>query len=482
MAEYLPTIGVEVHVQLLTETKAFCSCPNRYGEEPNTLVCPVCLGLPGALPVVNTAMVVQALKLCLAVGATVHETSVFSRKNYFYPDLPKGYQISQYDRPLSTGGEIEIELEDGSRKRIRLTRIHLEEDAGKSFHDESGAGGDTLVDLNRCGVPLVEIVTEPDFTSPAEARAYLLTLRRLVRYLRISTGDMEKGALRCDANVSVRPVGSDALGTRTELKNLNSTRSVERALAFEIERQSRVLESGGEIEQQTLLWDERAGVAAPMRGKEESHDYRYFPEPDLVPLVVGSDWLERVRGQLPELPDAKRERLTREYGIPEYDARIISNDRELADYFESVARVCGDGKAAANWVMGEVLRVSKGGEDEGFAAPVEAEALASLIRLVSSGEVLSSAAKEVFSEMIETHDQPEAIIERKGLRQVSDTSALEPIVEEVIASNPAEVAKYRLGNKRLLGFFVGQVMKATKGAADPKVVSSLLQEKLETSG
>jgi aspartyl-tRNA(Asn)/glutamyl-tRNA(Gln) amidotransferase subunit B len=472
-------IGLEVHAQLLTRTKLFCGCENRFGAPPNTLVCPVCLGLPGALPVLNRQAVTLALRAAIATGCTVHPVSAFERKNYFYPDLPKGYQISQYARPLATGGSVTIPGPDGAEKRVHLARIHMEEDAGKLLHqgfpwsvEMSG------VDLNRAGVPLIEIVTGPDLHAPADAHAYLTALRALLVYAEVSDGNMEEGSLRCDANVSVRPRGSEALGTRTEIKNLNSFRNVARALEHEIARQAAVVESGREVVQETRLWNADRGETAPMRSKEEAHDYRYFPEPDLPLVAVGEEWVEEARRSLPELPADRRLRFVSQYGLPPYDAGVLTEEKEVADYFEAVARAGGKAKAASNWVMTEVLRKAKEGERGLDSAPVGPQALARLVKLVDSGTISGRTAKDVFEKMWATGEEPEAIVEREGLTQLSDDSALEALVAEVVSSSPGQAASYRGGREAALGWFVGQVMKRTGGRANPQRVNALLRKAL----
>jgi aspartyl-tRNA(Asn)/glutamyl-tRNA(Gln) amidotransferase subunit B len=472
-------IGLEVHAHLLTRTKLFCGCANRFGAPPNTLVCPVCLGLPGALPVLNRQAVTLALRAALATACTVHPLSVFERKNYFYPDLPKGYQISQYERPLATGGFVAIDGPDGVEKRVRLARIHMEEDAGKLLHEGfPWSGEESGVDLNRAGVPLIEIVSEPDLRAPGEAHAYLTALRAVLLYAEVSDGNMEEGSLRCDANVSVRRRGERALGTRAEIKNLNSFRNVARALEHEVTRQVAVLESGREIVQETLLWNAERGETASMRSKEEAHDYRYFPEPDLPPLAVSAEWVEEARRSLPELPAERRRRFASEYALPPYDAGVLTQEREVADYFEAAARQSGNAKAVSNWVMTDVLRKLKEDERSLAACPVGPDALAGLVKLIDAGTISGKIAKDVFERMWATGGEPAAIVEREGLTQLSDESALEAVVAEVVASSPEQAASYRGGKTAALGWFVGQVMRRTGGRANPQRVNALLQKAL----
>jgi aspartyl-tRNA(Asn)/glutamyl-tRNA(Gln) amidotransferase subunit B len=466
-------IGLEVHVQLRTRTKMFCGDRTTFGDPPNTNVCPVCLGLPGALPVPNAEAIRLASRAAMALGCTVHETSVFARKNYFYPDLPKGYQISQFDRPLATGGSVSFDSPDRGRIRVGITRLHVEEDAGKLLHDRFP--GKTAVDLNRAGVPLAEIVSEPDLRSPAEARAYLTTLRQILVYAGASDCSMEQGSLRVDANISIRPAGVAKLGTKTEVKNMNSFANVERALEAERARQVALVESGRRVEQVTLLFNAATGQVKPTRSKEESHDYRYFPDPDLPPLVLTPGWIAEQRAALPELPDAKRERLERAYGLSLYDARVITGEAELARYFEAVVEAGADPKTAANWVMGDV-RTSY---NESGTLPVPASRLSALIGLVRDGTVSLQAAKRVYAELARTPGEaPHAVASRLGLVQVSDQGSLTSWVDEVLASHPGEVARFRSGETKLMGFFVGQVMKRSKGKADPKGVQPVLQERL----
>jgi aspartyl-tRNA(Asn)/glutamyl-tRNA(Gln) amidotransferase subunit B len=476
---YEAVIGLEVHVQLRTETKMFCRCPNRFGAAPNTLVCPVCLGYPGTLPVPNRHAIDLAIRLSLALGCEVHGTSVFARKNYFYPDLPKGYQISQFDRPLAEEGRLPLGQHD---KAVRLERLHLEEDAGKLLHEMPGGGalpGQSLVDFNRCGVPLVEIVSRPDLASAAEAQDYLQTLHQLLLYTGASDGNMEEGSLRCDANISVRLRGETKLGTKAEVKNVNSFRNVARAIEHEIERQIAVIESGGRVAQETRSFDAATGATRLMRSKEEAHDYRYFPEPDLPPLVVTLERIAAIRAELPELPWRRRARLAEQYGLPAADARGLTATRELADYYEAAAAALpGNPKGIANWVMGEVLRDVKERKVE-LGGTIAPERLAALVALVDSGKLSNSAAKEVFAAVAPTGEDPAAAVERLGLAQVSDSGRIEGWIEEVIERNPTQVAQLRAGKAQLLGFLVGQVMKLSGGRADPKSVQQLMRQALE---
>jgi len=478
-----PVIGLEVHAQLLTRSKMFCPCAVAVGAPANSVTCPVCLGFPGTLPVLNRKAVTLAMRLALAVGAEIHHDSRFARKNYFYPDLPKGYQISQYDRPLATGGAIEIDTPSGPRK-IRLVRIHLEEDAGKLLHDtpyEDVSPSVSLVDWNRSGVPLVEIVGEPDLRTPEEAASYLTELRRLVRFTGVSDGDMEKGNLRCDANVSVRSGENAPFGTRVEIKNLNSIRFVAKALEHEIERQSHALERGERIVLETRLWDAAAGKTLSMRGKEEAHDYRYFPEPDLGALRVDEAWIAEAASALPELPRARRARLIAEHGISPADAETITSARELADYYEQAAREAPP-RLAANWVTGEVLRWMKEKKispEDALSFSVSPARLAGLLRLLDRGEISAASAKEVLAAMVDSPGQAEAIVAEKGLGAMRDAGALGQIVREVVAGNPSQVSLYRSGKTQTFGWFVGQVMKKTGGRADPVQVREALTAALE---
>ena len=466
-------VGLEVHVQLRTRTKMFCGCRTTFGDPPNTNVCPTCLGLPGALPMPNAEAIRLATRGALALGCEVHATSVFARKNYFYPDLPKGYQISQFDQPLATGGRVAFDSPERGRIEVGITRLHVEEDAGKLLHDRFP--GKTAVDLNRAGTPLAEIVSEPDLRSPAEARAYLVTLRQILIYAGVSDCSMEQGSLRVDANLSIRRPGDPKLGTKTEVKNLNSFANVERALEAERERQIGLLERGERVAQVTLLFNAGTGQVRPLRSKEESHDYRYFPDPDLPPLVLSPEWIADQRDGLPELPEARRARLEVAYGLPAYDARVLTSEVALAEYYESVVGAGVEPKIAANWVMGDVMTTF----NETGAFPVEARRLAGLVTLVREGVVSHQAAKRVYTELAQgPGDEPKAVAERLGLVQVSDQGALASWVDEVLAAYPAEVARYRGGETKLMGFFVGQVMKKSKGKADPKGVQPVLQEKL----
>jgi aspartyl-tRNA(Asn)/glutamyl-tRNA(Gln) amidotransferase subunit B len=476
---YEPVIGLEVHVHLKTETKIFCACRNRFGDEPNTNVCPVCLGLPGALPVLSRQAVTLAIRAALATQCTVQPVSVFARKNYFYPDLPKGYQISQYDQPLATDGYLEIPSGEGSR-RVRLQRIHMEEDAGKLVHEgfpwtdrKSG------VDFNRACVPLIEIVSYPDIRSPDEAHDFLAALKAVLLYAEVSDCNMEEGSLRCDANVSVRPRGSDRMGTRAEIKNLNSFRNVARAIGHEVARQVTVIEAGGAVVQETRLWNAERGETSSMRSKEEAHDYRYFPEPDLPPLVIGAAWIDEVRRSLPELPADKRARFIAEYGLPDYDAGVLTLARDVALYFEAAARASGNAKAASNWVMTEILRKLKDDDRPLASCPVAPGSLADLIRLIDDGTLSGKMAKDVLERMWEDGEAPRAIVERQGLAQVSDEAALQAVIDEILSASPQQVQTYRAGKTSTFGWFVGQVMRRTQGQANPQLVNALLKRALD---
>ncbi len=472
---YEAVIGLEVHAQLLTDTKIFCGCSTKFGNPPNTNVCPVCLGHPGVLPVLNKKVVDFSIMMGIATNCSINRDSIFARKNYFYPDLPKGYQISQFEKPICENGFVEIETENGGTKKIRIKRIHMEEDAGKSIHD---IGESTLVDLNRTGVPLIEIVSEPDISSPAEAAAYLKKIHQLVTYLKICDGNMEEGSLRCDANISVRPKNQNEFGTRTEVKNMNSFRNVERAIAYEIDRQIDILEDGGEIVQETLLWNADSGKALPMRGKEEAHDYRYFPEPDLVPLSIDDEWINKIENSLPELPDKRKERFISEYGLPEYDAKVLTAERETADYFEQVVSVTEHYKIASNWVMGDVAAYINENKIKISEFPVAPANIGKLINLIQQNVISGKIAKEIFPEMIKTGKSPDEIIKEKNLVQITDKSELESIIKTVLEKNPAQVEQFKSGKDKVFGFFVGQVMRETKGKANPQLVNEILRKEL----
>ncbi len=473
--QYEAVIGLEVHAQLLTESKIFCACATKFGADPNTQVCPVCLGMPGVLPVLNIKAVEYTIKTGLAMNCRIAPYSRFARKNYFYPDLPKGYQISQYELPLCEDGYLEITV-DGRKKKIRIKRIHLEEDAGKNIHDPSGY---SFVDFNRTGVPLMEIVSEPDISSPKEAAIYMKKLRTILRYLGVCDGNMEQGSLRCDANVSVRPLGSTEFGVKTELKNINSFRYVEKALEYEIQRQIKLIERGEKIVQETRLWDPQTGKTFSMRSKEEAHDYRYFPEPDLVPVVVSDEWIEKIKEDMPELPDAKIEKFMQEYGLPAYDSEILTEEKALAEWFEEAVRLGAKPKEAANWIMVELLRLINEEGKEITECPLKPSQLVELLNLIEKGVINRNTAKEVFEEMYKTGKSAEHIVKEKGLTQISDDAVIMEAIKEVLSKNPKEVERFKAGEEKLVGFFVGQVMKLTKGKANPKLVNQLLLKALK---
>ena len=476
MPEWEAVIGLEVHAQLLTESKIFCGCSTRFGAEPNTHTCPVCLGLPGSLPVLNKKVVDYTLRMALATHCFIAPYSLSARKNYFYPDLPKGYQISQFELPLAEKGWIDIEAH-GRVKRIGITRIHIEEDAGKLIHDEVRPV--SYVDFNRTGVPLMEIVSEPDLRTPEEAGEYLRRLREILRYLEICDGNMEEGSFRCDANISLRPEGTSGFGTKAELKNMNSFKHVEKALEFEIRRQRAVLEDGGVIDQETRLWDAARGVTLSMRGKEEAHDYRYFPDPDLIPVEISEDWIESVRKTLPELPEAKRQRLINQYELPEYDAQILTSSKALANYFEDCVRLHPQPKTVSNWIMVELVRELKRAEKDIEQCPVSAQDLAVLLDLIQEGVISGKIAKAIFEEMFETGKSPKTIVQDRGLIQMTDAAQIQAVIEGVLKNNPDKIAAYKEGKTKLIGFFVGEVMKKTQGKANPKVVNEILKKKLD---
>ena len=479
IARYEPVIGLEVHVQLATATKIFCGCPTSFGAPPNTNVCPVCLGLPGALPVLNHGAVELAVKAGIALNCRIRAASRFARKNYFYPDLPKGYQISQYDEPLAEQGYADIVVE-GKQKRIGITRVHMEDDAGKSIHDGfRDSDRYSYVDLNRSGTPLIEIVSEPDLRSSDEAYAYLTELKQVLQFVEVSTCDMEKGHLRCDANVSVRLRGAEKFGTKAEVKNLNSFRFLKQALDYEIARQVALLERGGRVIQETRLYNPDLGETFGMRSKEDAHDYRYFPEPDLVPLRVSEAWMGAIRSAMPELPAHKRARFTAEFGLREYDAEVLTATRAASEYFETAARVSGDPKTAANWVMGDLMGLLKAEGKEIGESPVSAENLGDLVKRIAGGEISGKLAKQIFPKMFTTGAPAAVILEKEGLKQISDTGALEKVIEEVIATNPKQVEQYRGGKTTVLNFLVGQAMRATRGQANVTVVTDLLKGRLQ---
>lgn len=472
--EFETVIGLEIHAQLLTNTKIFCGCRAKFGDAPNTHGCPVCLGLPGALPVLNRQAVEMAILTGLATNCTIAEKSIFARKNYFYPDLPKGYQISQYDQPLCMHGSVRIHV-NGNSKEIGITRIHLEEDAGKLIHDQDV---DSLFDVNRCGTPLIEIVSEPDIRSSAEAYAYLTSLKQVLEYLNVSDCNMEEGSLRCDANISIRLRGETQLGTKTELKNMNSFRGVEKALEYERQRQRDIIESGGAVIQQTFLWDANKNVTIPMRSKEDAPDYRYFPEPDLVPLIVNESWIEKVKKTMPELPEYRHNRFREQYKLNDGHAQVLTDSRSVADYFEETVSHCKDTKLTANWVMGEILRIGKEKKLDVTQLKITPKRLSSLLTLVVDGTISTNAAKKIINRVEVEDKEPTDLVEEMGLRQISDIDALEGIVKKILEQHPDEVERYKAGEKRLTAFFVGQAMKATQGKGNPKEINKILSRML----
>ncbi len=475
--KYEAVIGLEVHAQLLTDSKAFCGCSTKFGNSPNTNVCPVCLGHPGVLPVINKKMVEFTVLMGMATNCRINARSVFARKNYFYPDLPKGFQTSQYEEPICEHGFVNIIFPDDSYKRIGITRIHMEEDAGKSIHDQSYG---TLVDVNRCGVPLMEIVSEPDISTPAEAAMYLMKIRQVVQYLGICDGNMEEGSLRCDANVSVRLKGELKLGTKTEIKNMNSFKNVEKAIAFEIDRQTELLEEGGKIVQETLLWNADLNEAFSMRSKEEAHDYRYFPEPDLLPVLVDEEWMKEIASGMPELPEVRKERLISKYNLPKYDSEILTQSKQMADYYENVVKVTEDYKTASNWVMTDVLKVINEEKISISDFAVPPENLGELVNLIKDGTISGKIAKDVFPVMLKENKSPSVIVKERNLVQITDAAEIEEIVENIINGHPEESKQFLDGKEKVLGFFVGQIMRRTKGKANPKLVNELLLTKLNS--
>ena len=478
MKKYETVIGLEVHVQINTKTKIFCSCSTEFGKPPNANTCPICLGMPGVLPVLNKQFLESAMKACLATNCTIASMNRFARKNYFYPDLPKGYQISQFEEPLGVNGHININI-NGSKKRIGLTRIHMEEDAGKLIHGENlGSPGKSYVDFNRTGIPLCEVVSEPDLRSAQEARAYLGELKSILQYAEVSDCNMEEGSLRCDANISLRPEGQKEFGTRTELKNLNSFKFVQKAIEYEVDRQTRILEQGENVIQETRLYDSDKGETFSMRSKEEAHDYRYFPDPDLVPVVIDEAWVEEIKKTIPELPEQKKERFMKEYGLPEYNAGVLTSSRELADYFEKCTSLFTKPKIISNWVMGDLLRELNKNNQEIGQCPVSPEALVNLLKLIDEAIISGNIAKSVFEEMYQTGKEANLIVEEKGLKQITDDKAIDEMVEGILQANPSQVEEYKGGKEKVLGFLVGQVMKASKGKANPGAVNKLLKEKL----
>ena len=473
--QYETVIGIEIHAQLLTDSKMFCGCSTKFGSEPNSQTCQICIGMPGVLPVANKRAIEYVIKTGLAVNCKIASYSRFARKNYFYPDLPKGYQISQYELPICEHGYVEI-ADNGSTKKIMLTRIHLEEDAGKNIHED--AGNYSLVDLNRAGTPLMEIVTEPDIHNSKEAVEFMKKLRTILRYLGVCDGNMEQGSLRCDANVSVRPYGQKEFGVKTEIKNMNSFKFIEKALDYEIKRQTNVLKDGGKIIQETRLWNSERGITESMRSKEEAHDYRYFPEPDLVPIEVEPSWIEQIKTQIVELPDSRQQRFINQYGLPEYDADLLISERAMAEWFEQVVKLGADPKTVSNWMMGELTKLLNEENKQIEECGLKPEDLVGLLDLINKGIISGKIAKTVFEEMYKTGKNADTIVKEKGLVQISDEADIEKAVDEVLEKNHKEVERFKAGDEKLMGFFVGQIMKATKGKANPKIVNELLKKKL----
>ncbi len=473
--QYEAVIGLEIHAQLMTDSKMFCGCSTKFGSEPNTQTCPVCIGMPGVLPVMNKKAVEYVIKTGLAVNCKISPYSRFARKNYFYPDLPKGYQISQYELPICEHGSVDITV-NGETRRIGLTRIHLEEDAGKNIHE--GPGNYSLVDLNRAGTPLMEIVSEPDICTPQEAAEFVKKLRALVRWIGVCDGNMEQGSLRCDANVSIRPVGQKEFGTKTEIKNMNSFKYIEKALEYEIKRQIKILNEGGRIIQETRLWNTNKGVTESMRSKEEAHDYRYFPDPDLVPVEVNDEWIEEIKLQRIELRDSRRQRFISQYGLPEQDADLLTSERTIAEWFEEAVKLGGEPKAVSNWMMGELMRLLNEEGKQIEESALKPEMLVGLLKLIDKNIISGKIAKTVFEDMYKTGKDADSIVKDKGLIQVSDASEIEKVIDDILASNPNEVERFKAGDAKLMGFFVGQIMKITKGKANPAIVNELLRKKL----
>ncbi len=479
MTKFETVIGLEIHAQLKTNSKLFCACPTVFGQKPNTQVCPICLGMPGVLPVINEKAISYGVQMALAIGCKINARSIFARKNYFYPDLPKGYQISQFDEPFSEHGEINIETKGRGKRTIGVTRVHMEDDAGKLQHGESPEDlNSSFVDLNRTGMPLIEIVSEPDMRSADEAVAYFKAMRDIILYLGICDGNMQEGSLRCDANVSIRPVGQEKLGTKAELKNMNSFKFIKDAINFEVARQTDLIESGGAVIQETRLFDPASGVTRPMRTKEEAHDYRYFPEPDLLPLLIPDEMVEKLRTELPELPQAKRDRFITDYKLPAYDAGVLTASQDLAAYYEDSVKLFDDPKTVSNWIMGELLRLLKESSKDLSDSLVTPEKLAELLALIKDGKISGKIAKEVFEEIFTSGKDASAIVKAKGISQISDAGELEAIINKIVADNQDSVERYRTGKTKLMGFFVGETMKATKGRANPGLVSKMLKEKL----
>lgn len=474
--DYEVVIGLEIHAELATKSKIFCGCTTEFGGDVNTHVCPICTGMPGVLPVLNEKVVEYAIKAGIATNCEIAEFSKQDRKNYFYPDLPKAYQISQYDLPLCVGGNVDIEV-DGKTKNIGITRIHIEEDAGKLIHDERGKG--TLVDCNRCSIPLIEIVSEPDMRSAEEAKAYVEKIKAILEYLEVSDCKMQEGSLRCDINLSVRPFGQKEFGTRTETKNVNSFRSIVRNIEFEIKRQIEEIESGGKIVQETRRWDDTKGINYAMRGKEDAHDYRYFPDPDLVPIITSKERIEEIRKSLPELPDTRKQRYIKEYGLPEYDAALITSSKNLANFFDDAVKNTSNSKAVSNWIMGDLLRLLKEKELEIEQIPFHGSYLAKLINLIDAGTTNGTIAKKIFDEMFVEGKDPEVIVKEKGLVQISDEGQIVETIKQILANNPQSIADYKSGKDKAFGFLVGQAMREMKGKANPQVINKILKEELD---